>query len=339
MINYYLIKSKGEIYFKASEQAFYDTTPANIGLTIFEEKATREETLNSIFLLNGKENMVCFADDVILTKGWYEIVIGNLFDARALGFSIKDPKTDKISNYGFDIVVEDDVIKTMARMEWPSERENEQGLVRCATFTGCFLAISSKCFELVPNVPLDGCNRLGELLYHVLLERAGGSVLVSPHVIGHYAISTKGKSVELLNSQSYQDEKLIWDNAIEKYNLRDAIDISLITNFMPVPIDFPKNVVVWGAGSIANKVLKPLNLEVDFFISGLAEEDGRHFLGRKIHHFERLKNKKISVILITVEGREEDVNSLINKYIEVDQVFYIKVELKDNVKFYTVARI
>ena len=51
----------------------------------------------------------------------------------------------------------------------------------------------------------DGKNRLGELLYHILLKRKGGEVLVSPHLLEHYSVSSKSKN-DKINSESFQDE-------------------------------------------------------------------------------------------------------------------------------------
>ena len=146
MINFYLIKSKGERYFKESKRSFYCTVPTGIDLSIVEDMATREETLNSIFSINNKQNMVCFSDDVILTNGWYQIIVKNLFGYRALGFSMENPITGKVSNYGYDIVNDDGDIKTMARVNWVEDINCDPGFSSCASFTGCFFSLSDGAF-------------------------------------------------------------------------------------------------------------------------------------------------------------------------------------------------
>jgi len=338
MINFYLIKSKGERYFKESKRSFYCTVPTGIDLSIVEEMSTREETLNSIFSINNKQNMVCFSDDVILTSGWYQIIVKNLFGYRALGFSMENPITGKVSNYGYDIVNDDGDIKTMARTAWLEDIHYEPDFSRCASFTGCFFSLSSKCFDLVPNVPLEGQNRLGELLYHVSLSRAGGSVLVSPHALGHYSVSTKGHTGDIINSQSFQDEQFIWHDAIKKFNLHSSVSRTLGSSFSKPPPFFTDGLVVWGAGSIASKVIIEYSLDVSYFISGLIEEDGKDFMDRKVIFYQSLGYKNISNILITIENLEHSVLAIIKDNLNVKNIYYIQVLDLDDERCYSIEK-
>ena len=76
--------------------------------------SSREETLNYIFLLNGNKDMVCFADGIILTEGWFDIILVNLNGPRCIGFSMCDP-VKKIKNMGYDLVEDNASIIIFAR--------------------------------------------------------------------------------------------------------------------------------------------------------------------------------------------------------------------------------
>ena len=107
MINFYLIKSKEAKYFQKSLNSFTKTVQGKYSINIIDELETREETLNYIFSINKKQNLVCFSDDVILTEGWLNIIENNLYSARSIGFSMKKPGEDSSANYGFDFVNDD----------------------------------------------------------------------------------------------------------------------------------------------------------------------------------------------------------------------------------------
>ena len=338
MINFYLIKSNEATYFENSKGSFYATAPNNADLTVIEELETREETLNYIFELNGDRDMVCFADDIILTEGWFEIVIENLVGLTSLGFSMKHPDTDKPLNFGFDLVSEQGDIKTLARSSWVEGVPTREGIAECASFTGCFFSLTKECLRLLREVPLEGQNRLGELLYHVLLARGGGKILVSRHLIGHYSVSTKVSTRKFANSQSYSDEKIIWDVAKKKFNLGDAVTINLDVSFSDLPLNFPPEIIVWGAGSVAKKLIRQYGLDVPFFVSGLIEEDGREFQEKEIYFYKSLKVKRIESLLITIENLELSVLSLIKKHLYVKNVFYTKVEYLEGCRRYSIIK-
>lgn len=326
MINFYLIKSKEAKYFQKSLDSFTKTVKKKYLLNVIDEFETREETLNYIFSINNKQNLVCFSDDVILTEGWLNIIEKNLHSARSIGFSMKKPEEDSSTNYGFDLVNDDGLIRTEARRTNPNGTQANYDLLDCITFTGCFFSLASECFKLVSSVPLEGKNRLGEFLYHILLKRAGGNVLVSPHLLEHYAVSSKSKT-DKKNSESFQDELLIWNNAISKFELQNSVNYVIDNQFEKISSSFPKKAAIWGAGSIAKKIIKHYNLDPQFFISGLDEEHGKSFLNKKIFSYKSLKNKKIETILIAVEGYEKTIASLIRNELQNKEIFYTKLTI------------
>lgn len=339
MINFYLIRSKERKYYTECINSFNATTPKGIFFTEVDELSIREETLNFIFKINLGQDMVCFSDDIVFTKGWYEIILDNLRDKRAIGFSMKNPSNEKLLNHGFDLVSEDNQIKTRARVEWISGQGNEPNLHKCASFTGCFFSLAAACFSIVDNVPLEGNNRLGELIYHILLARGGGEVLVSSHILGHYSVSTKNSSKNTFTSQSYQDEKKIWDECNIKYNLDAFASIKLISFFSDLPKNLPRNVVIWGAGSIAKKLIAEYGLDVNFFISGLEEEYNKTFINKKIFYYKHIKFKKIDNVLITVEGMQKNIQSLINQYLDVENIYFTNILDKNNKRWYSIEKL
>jgi hypothetical protein len=320
-------------------ESFYETTPSNTELSVVEERESREETLNLIFDLNGQQDMVCFADDIILTPGWYQIVEENLVGVTSLGFSMKHPDTDTALNFGFDLVSEQDDIKTLARGSWVKDAVTREGINECASYTGCFFSVTKECLNLVREVPLEGRNRLGELLYHVLLSRKGGSILVSRHLLGHYSVSTKNNTNQGMNSQAYLDEKIIWDVAKKRFALADSVTLRIGALFSDLPPNFPSEIVVWGAGSIAKMLISQYRLNVSFLISGLIEEDGREFEGKQVYFYESLKVTKIRTLLITVENLESSILRLVKRHLEVEHVFYTNVVYVDGVRQYSIVEV
>jgi hypothetical protein len=336
MINFYLIKSADATYFEKSKESFFATTPNKTELNVVEERGTREETLNVIFKLNGQQDMACFADDIIFTPGWYEIVKENLVGVTSLGFSMKHPDTDSPLNFGFDLVSEEEDIKTLARRSWVKDDIAREGINECASYTGCFFSVTKECLKLVSEVPLEGRNRLGELLYHVLLHRKGGSILVSQHRLGHYSVSTKNNTNRAMNSQAYLDEKIIWDVANKKFSLAESVTLKIDALFSDLPANFPSELVVWGAGSVSKRLIRQYGLNVSFFVSGLSEEDGREFEGKQILFYESLKIKEIRTLLIAVENLELSILNLVKKHLEVEHVFYATVTYIDGIRKYSI---
>ena len=318
--------------------SFYATTPKSTEIKVIQELQTRERTLNYIFDINGNKDMVCFADDIILTPGWFEIVNENLVGLTSLGFSMKHPDNNKTLNFGFDLVSEQGDIKTLARNNWIQDPDSCEGINECTSYTGCFFSLTRDCLKLVKEVPLEGQNRLGELLYHVLLAREGGRILVSKHLIGHYSVSTKNSNKEFVNSQSYSDEKIIWDVAQEIFDLDHAVSGYIDILFSDLPENFPQEIVIWGAGSVSKKLIKHHGLSIPYFISGLPEEDGRYFLKKKIFFYKTLETKKIESILIAIENLEHSVLSLIKENLDVKNIFYTKIDLQDNCRKYSIKK-
>lgn len=338
MINFYLIKSNDAKYFEKSKASFEATTPKNTNLNVIQELQTREKTLNHIIELNGEKDMACFADDIILTPGWYEILLENLKGITSFGFSIKHPETEKPLNFGFDLVSEQNEIKTLARSSWIQDPNFPNGINNCSTFTGCFFSLTKKSLMLVNEVPLEGQNRLGELLYHVLLKKEGGNIFVSKHLIGHYSISTKTSTKEVTNSQSYIDEKIIWDDAQRKFNLSNFVTRNIDVVFSDLPKNFPQEIVLWGAGSVAKKLIRQYGLNIPYFISGLEEENGRIYFEKKIYFYKSLKIKKIKSILITIENLELQVLELIQKNLKVESIYYTKINHQDGCRKYSIKK-
>ena len=128
MINFYLIRSKEAQHFDESVLSFNRTVNGKYVLNIIDELSSREETLNKIFSLNKNKDLVCFSDDIILTNGWLEIIEKNLHSHRSIGFSMKKPGKDIISNYGYDLVDDEGSIRTQARIDKPLNIKTNQDI-------------------------------------------------------------------------------------------------------------------------------------------------------------------------------------------------------------------
>ena len=157
------------------------------------------------------QDLIIAADDIVFTRDWDKALKKHWNSNGILGFSMLYPKTNLIQNRVCRLIsIEDDVASDALDKGLKKDDVDNFDYRNCQTITGCFQAIPSKIIKAIPEFPLEGRNRLGELLYHSLAIRKGFEVGVLGHYLEHHAISTKNNPNHDLASESYLKEKNIW---------------------------------------------------------------------------------------------------------------------------------
>lgn len=339
MIRYFLIKSEQGLYFNESIKSFYSTISDNSEVFVVNELETREKTLNKIISENRGNDIACFADDIILLPGWQELLKKYLTNCRSIGFSTVHPNRKETFNYGYDIIKEGDRVSTLARKNWiENYPEKPNTISQCATTTGCFFSVSNNALDLINHVPLEGQNRLGEMLFHLQLQNAGGEVLVLNHFIKHYGISTKSKAGPLTNSEAYLDEKKIWDSARKIVDL-DCYAANITLKFHDSCYELPENLAIWGAGSNSEIMYDKCRVSGSFYLTSFSEEDGKIFNERHVKLYKNCRKDKIENLLITVEHLVPELLQLAKKYLKVENYYFLSVEVKNSVKTFKVCKL
>tara|TARA_B100000965_G_scaffold350585_1_gene324570 strand:- start:4040 stop:5071 length:1032 start_codon:yes stop_codon:yes gene_type:complete len=341
MLNIFIIKSHYTDTFDQCIDSLTKHTVEDFLYTVVEEEQTREETLNKIFSMIEDTNIIIAADDIIFTNGWDTALKNNYKSNHISGCFMKSAITDKVHNCGFDIISIDGSIETSPILE--VERQKEDGsLIECDTFTGCFMSIPKEVLKKINKVPLEGMNRIGELIFHCLAKEAGFKVSVIAHYLKHFSSSTKRNPDKKLTNESYMYERKIWDKAIKKYPIKNYVTKKYITEFSKKFDEiFQQPTLVYGAGSICARLLKQNKSNSSLSLcSGLKHEAGSIFFDHEVHHYEGINFSLYKNILITVKGRENaimnDIKSLLD---DKHNVFYIHEEIINNLINYQLKQI
>jgi hypothetical protein len=184
--------------------------------------------------------------------------------------------------------------------------------------TGCFQAIPSFVSKTLNQFPLEGCNRLGELLYHSMAIQKGIEVGVVGHFLEHHAKSTKQNPNKKLSSESYLFEKKLWTQVTEDFRLNELTSIEINREIEQDLYDWLKvPSLIYGAGTITEFLGSKSNLEPHLLCSGLPEEDGMMFLGQSISHKDNIDWTTIKRVLITVEGKEDLISKDLKNLIKI----------------------
>ena len=304
-------------------------TSSPYALKVFKEENTREQTLNTVLNDLPNQDLIIAADDIVFTSDWDKNLLNHWNENRILGFSMLYPKSKIIQNRGYRIISIDDVIASEALDNGLDKDEvNPFSMRQCQSITGCFQAIPSKIINAIPKFPLEGRNRLGELLYHSLAIRKGFEVVVLGHFMEHYAVSTKKNPNQKLRSESYLSEKSIWKDATEQFKLNDFAEVKIQREIDQELIDWLNDpCVMYGAGTITEFISANVSFEAHTLCSGLKEEDGKELNGKLIKYKDDIEWLNCQKLLITVQGKEKmilkDVLNLAS-HLEVCAIFIEK---------------
>ncbi len=310
MLTICIIEGHNSKHLEKCKESISKNTSSIYRLEVFKEKDTRELTLNTILSALPDKDLIIAADDIVFTRDWDKALNDQWNDNRIIGFSMLYPETNIIQNRGYRLISIDDNVSSDAL----DNRLKKDDVVNfdyrnCQTITGCFQAIPSKVIKEIPEFPLEGRNRLGELLYHSIAIRKGFEVGVLGHYLEHHAISTKNNPNHDLASESYLKEKSIWQDAVIQFNLNDFVEERISREIDQNIIDWLKEpCVIYGAGTITEFIGSKLGLESHIICSGLKEEEGLMICNQKIRFKRNVNWSNFKRVLIAVNGREKIIS-------------------------------
>ena len=290
---------------------FETTTSVDFDLFLIRERGFREQTLNSALSLVGTEEDVLFVgDDIEFTYGWYEALMNNYDRADILGMSMLYPGTTKVQDRGYDLVQIDDRITLEAKDRGLSKDEIVPFDIRsCDALCGCFMLIKAKVFNFVSSFSEEGQNRWGEFIFTNVARKQGVTVAVIDHLLYHGGKSTKSNVDKALSSISYQTEQGIWELIVSKYVDKSFITLSYrceISQSLANILFDAEDILLYGAGTVSEYLLKSIDNKRVTICSGLPEEQGVLFHGYYVENYEKAVAKYYDLILMTplYVGRE-----------------------------------
>ena len=283
---------------------FKTTTSVDFDLFLVRERGFREQTLNFALSLVGTDEDVLFVgDDIEFTPGWHEALMDNYDRADILGMSMLYPGTTKVQDRGYDLVQIDDRVTLEAKDRGLSKDEIIPfGIRNCDALCGCFMLVKKNVFNFVSEFSEEGQNRWGEFIFTNVARKQGAAVVVIDHFLYHGGKSTKSNPDKALSSISYQIEQGIWESIVSMYvdtawiKLRYRSEISeSLTNILSKAED----ILLYGAGTVSEHLLKYLNGKQVTICSGLPEEQGILFHGYSVEDYEKALVKSYDLIIMT----------------------------------------
>jgi len=280
------------------------TTAVDFDLYLVREKGFREQTLNQALLLAGTDEDVLFVgDDIEFTSGWYEALMDNYDRADILGMSMLYPGTTKVQDRGYDLVQIDDRVTLEAKDRGLSKDEiTAFGSRRCDALCGCFMLVKKKVFNFVREFSEEGQNRWGEFVFTSHARQHGATVSVIDNFLYHDGKSTKSNPNNALSSISYEIERDIWESIVSKYVDKEGIKFryrSEISESLANILSEAEDILLYGAGTVSEHLLKYLDGKRITICSGLSEEYGILFHGYSVEDYEKALVKPYDLIIMT----------------------------------------
>ena len=285
------------------------TTTTDFDLYLIRERDFREQTLNFALSITGTDEDIIFVgDDIVFTPGWYDKLMANYNSADILGLSMLYLGANKVQDRGYDLVKIDDRITLEAKDRGLNKTEIvpfEFGYRACDSLCGCFMLVKAHVFRLVPNFSENGQNRWGEFIFTSQARQQGATVAVLDHFLYHAGESTKSNKNISLRSTSYQIERQIWEDIMRRYINPDQIQIRKTSILDPQLIsrleDDSRRVLFLGIGTVTEIILNKLQLDEQRlnFCSGLSEEAGLIFHGKKVKSIQEIIFDGFDWIIIT----------------------------------------
>ncbi len=285
---------------------------------IVRERESREETLNAALEITGRHEDILFVgDDIIFTPGWHEIMMEYYDVADIIGFSTLYPETNNVQDNGYDLIRVDDRITLEAKNRGRSKSEIEPfGYRMCDGLCGCFMLVKKNVFNLVPSFSKDGQNRWGEFIFTHLAKRKKARVAVLQHYVYHGGISTKSNPDKRLSSISYKLEREIWESILGKYVDSNTVSMKYrqeLSDTLSNSLNKSEDILLYGAGTVSEFLLKQLEGKAVTICSGLPEEQGIEFNGYTVLDYSDAIRMPYDLIVMTPLYVGE---SLYGKYIK-----------------------
>ena len=281
-------------------------------IKIIDELGTREETLNKILSLRNKnKDLFVVADDIVFLDGWYESLNKHYSCGDIIGFSMIDQKKGYLQDFGYDFVNADHGLSYKGLYKHSDPKDFSLPDYReCDAVTGCAMVIKKEVCELITEFPAEGSNRWGELIYSHLAKKKGFKTIVLSSHLKHGAISTKQKNSISKSSMSWLVERELWLDVVKKFLKEVNPEISyksILLDDLQKYIDQDHGLLIYGCGVNADAILENINHTNWHISSGLPEEIGRVFKGKKIKDIKKVNFNNFSNILITPVGYDADI--------------------------------
>ena len=314
--------------------------PNSYKISVTKELEFREKTLNKIIANNGNKDLLIFADDVILTNGWYENLMKRKNSGDILGFCNLYPGTSNIQDTGYDLVSIDGRIVTEARNRgFDLDNLELAPFSECDSIMGCAMFIKKEVISILKSFSLRGNNRWGEIIFCHQARRRGFKVGVIDHFLYHHGKSTKANKKIKYSSESYQIEKKKWDTISKTFFFFIFIKKEIKTELsegLKVLLKKYKKIILFGAGTISEVFLKEDELNINAIISGLPEEHNKIFNNKKIVYYKKFKIESYSLILITIIDRYIEISNLLKDYFGTLNIVKIKKINRKNKYIYDI---
>ena len=313
-----------------------------------EINCSRETTYNAILdLVPNNKGVFLIGDDITFTPGWYEAFKAHQQSADVIGFTTLFPGTETIQQAGYQFVQLADRIyfEPVSRGMKFKKSNGSTTIELCDSLSGCTFYISPEARAKVPRFDQAGLSRWGNVLYCCDAKREKLKVGVLSHPLFHAANSTKSNSDKRLSSISYLIEKQLWDPLSESridpawvrrnytYKFSKKLEDDLLSN----------RTLLYGAGVVAELLVKTYPSSEMTIVSGLPEEIGENFFdsGKVVKDVKQvLTSEDYDLIIISVIGLEEKIFLLYfsDSGISVP-IKYVREENFGDAKNYSIAEI
>ena len=341
MLKICIIESSQSPFIENCLESLRLNTQISFDLKLFQEGESRESTLNNILSEMTGIDILVVADDILFTKGWDQALLAHWKENRILGFSMTYPGGEIIQDRGYRLISIDGIVRSEAidrglkvASVTPFEYESRTSM------TGCFQAIPASVSKTLNQFPLEGSNRLGELLYHSLAIKKGIEVGVVGHFLEHHAKSTKQNPNNKLSSESYLYEKDLWTQVTQEFRLDELTSVEITREIEQDLYDwFNLPGLIYGAGTITEFLASKSDIKPHHLCSGLPEEEGMTFLGKSISHKDNIDWTNIKRVLITVEGKEELISRDLKNFSSNINIHAVKIRRTENVHYYDIFEI
>jgi len=341
MLKICIIESHQSPFIENCIESLRLNTQIPFDLKLFKEGESRESTLNNVLSEMAGMDILVVADDILFTKGWDQALLTHWKENRILGFSMTYPGGEIIQDRGYRLISIDGVVRSDAidrglKVKSVSPFEYEPR----TSMTGCFQAIPASVSRRLNQFPLEGSNRLGELLYHSIAIKQGFEVGVVGHFLEHHAKSTKQNPNKKLSSESYLYEKDLWTKVTQDFRLDELITTEItreISQHLNDWFDMPG--LIYGAGTITEFLASRNDIKLHHLCSGLLEEDGIKFLGNSISYKDNIDWTITKRVLITVEGKEEFIAQDLKNFSQNITIHAVKIIRTEDVHYYDIFEI
>ncbi|MEW5801186.1 MAG: hypothetical protein AB1847_03680 [bacterium] len=282
-----------------------DTIPGDgFDLFLVAERDFRERTLNYALSLAGVDQDILFVgDDIEFTPGWYDALTANYSQGDILGFGMLYPGTDRVQDRGYDLVQVDERITLEPKDRSCLRTEAAPfGCRPCDSVCGCLMMVKAGIFKSIPRFPEEGQNRWGEFIFMSQARKHGARVRVIDHYLYHSGKSTKSNPDKALSSTSYGIEKTIWKSIVDRYVEPKFITRryrSGISEALAHTLNEAADILIYGAGTVCEVLLRHLHDKGITLCSGLSEEQGTIFCGYPVKSCAEAFDSHFDLLVIT----------------------------------------